>query len=71
MKVKIEAGAVIMAPECADDHAAIHQMGVCGVKATHMLNSSAEVFGQGLRGPLVVETYPERHDLPGSRNAAA
>lgn len=71
MKVLVEAGVIVMTPENAGDHAAMHQMKVCGVKAMTMMNSSPAVHGEGLRGPLVVETWPEGHGLPGSLARAA
>lgn len=67
MKVSMLNGAVLMAPENEEDHAVMHQMHVCGIKQTRMMNSSVEVYGPGLRGPLMIETWPESHTLPGSR----
>lgn len=57
-----------MAPENEEDYLAMHQMRGCGIKSMQMLNSHAEVFGTALRGPLVLELYPESHELPGSMN---
>lgn len=67
MKVRMEGGAVLLLAESAEDHAAMHQLRACGIKSMQMLNSCVEGYGPGLRGPLVIETWPERHGLPGGR----
>ena len=73
MKVSMIGGVVVLSPECADDHAAMHQMASEGIASMRLMDDDQEApCGPGLRGPLVIQTGGGRKPVaPASAAPAA
>ena len=71
MKVVMVGGVVVMAPECAEDHAAMHQMACEGISSMRLMDDEPEsvAHGPGLRGPLVIQTGGGRKPVAPAKTA--